>query len=695
MGPLCYDRSVRALLAAVLSALSAVCAPGTRAALAATPLPAWEARLAAERGPAERARLERGIAQVAALWRPEDGDQAAFESFVRANFAADQETLDALFDRYERVLEAVDGHMDGITVELRRRSDLDLGPTLPVDDILAGYDPSAHLNDDWFKNKAAFVVLLNFPVTTLQERLTDGRRWTRRQWAQARLAERFSKRVPSEVSLGIARASERGEDYIARYNVWMHHVLASGGRRLFPAKMRLLSHWNLRDEIKAEYGEGAAALPKQRLIEQVMERIVTQTIPAAVIDNPGVDWDPVANTVTPCPAAEIDGPVRADAKADASREPDTRYAMLWGNYEANKKADPYSPSEPTLMARSFDEDREIPEDRARAMFVRILTSPEVAATAALIGARLGRPLEPFDLWYEGFTPRGAYTEAQLDAIVRKRYPTAEAYKDDIPRLLRALGFAPATADMVASHIVVEPARGSGHAWQPQMRSESARLRTRVEKDGMNYKGYNIAVHEMGHNVEQVFSLYGIDHTLLRGVPDSAFTEALAFIFQRRDLQLLGLAKPTPESEASQALDDFWNAYEISGVALVDMAAWHWMYEHPQATPAQLREAVVAASKDVWNRYYAPIFGRKDVALLGIYSHLVDYDLYLPNYALGFMIASQVDERMRQAGAVGPEFERMAKFGSLAPDLWMINATGKPVGPEALLSAAARALKTVK
>jgi len=30
----------------------------------------------------------------------------------------------------------------------------------------------------------------------------------------------------------------------------------------------------------------------------------------------------------------------------------------------------------------------------------------------------------------------------------------------------------------------------------EMRSEKAHLRTRVEKTGMNYKGYNIAIHEM-------------------------------------------------------------------------------------------------------------------------------------------------------------------------------------------------------
>ena len=51
--------------------------------------------------------------------------------------------------------------------------------------------------------------------------------------------------------------------------------------------------------------------------------------------------------------------------------------------------------------------------------------------------------------------------------------------------------------------------------------------------------------------------------------------------------------------------------------------------------------------------------------------------------------------MRQAGGIDPEFERIAKMGRVTPDLWMIHATGKPVGPEALLAAAQQALVTVR
>ena len=63
----------------------------------------------------------------------------------------------------------------------------------------------------------------------------------------------------------------------------------------------------------------------------------------------------------------------------------------------------------------------------------------------------------------------------------------------------------------------------------ERRGDKAHLRTRVEPSGMMYKGYNIAIHELGHNVEQVCSLYQVDSTLLRGVPNTAFTEALAFV----------------------------------------------------------------------------------------------------------------------------------------------------------------------
>jgi hypothetical protein len=347
-----------------------------------------------------------------------------------------------------------------------------------------------------------------------------------------------------------------------------------------------------------------------------------------------------------------------------------------------------------LIERRFNEDREIPEERVRAMFNAVLSSPFLAETAALISRRLGRPLEPFDIWYNGFRPRPAFSQEELDKIVRERYPTPAAYEADMPNLLEKLGFPRDRAEYLAGNIVVEPARGSGHAWGAQMRSAKTRLRTRVGAEGMDYKGFNIAVHEMGHNVEQTLSLNDIDYTLLEGVPNTAFTEALAFVFQAKDLDLLGIAEPDPKRDAMAALDTYWGACEIAAVALVDMAVWHWMYDHPDATPAQLKKATIGIAKDVWNDYYADVFGEKDVVLLGIYSHMIHSFLYLPDYPMGYMIALQVEQQMEKAGSIGPEFERCAVIGSVTPDMWMEEATGAPVGPEALLAATKEALGVV-
>ncbi len=665
--------------------------------------PAWlkesmtklETELAAKYGEGVRARLQRGLKQVASFWRAEDGDAKLFEEFVRTNFAGDQKTLDTMFARFQHNLEMVDGHMAEIGREFRQQSDLDLGEILPFDEVFAGYDSSAHVTDDFFQNKLAFVVLLNFPLTTLEQRLTEGENWSRRQWAEARLAQRFSKRIPAEVNLALAQASSEADRYIAEYNIWMHHVMDEKGARLFPAKMRLLSHWNLRDQIKADYSDAQQGLAKQRVMQQVMERIVTQTIPEVVVNNPGVDWNPFTNEVRPAAVKDSDEAQTGDGKPVTNApEPNTRYAKLLLTFQASRKVDPYSPTAPTLIARRFDENREIPEARVKQMFEQVLSSPLVPEVAKVIEKRLGRPLEPFDIWYNGFRPRGAYSEAQLDEAVAKRYPTADAYKKGIPDLLTQLGFTKERAEYLANNIVVDPARGSGHALGASMRQAKAHLRTRVGKNGMDYKGFNIAVHEMGHNVEQTFSLNDIDYYTLNGVPNTAFTEALAFVLQGHDLELLGLAKEDAKSRAFKTLDDFWGAYEIAGVALVDMAVWHWMYDHPNATPAELKEATLTIAKDIWNKYYAPVFKKRDVVLLGIYSHMIDSFLYLPDYPIGHMIAFQIEEQMEKAGHIGPEFERMAKVGSLVPDLWMKKATGAPVGPDALLTATGKALKEV-
>jgi len=55
----------------------------------------------------------------------------------------------------------------------------------------------------------------------------------------------------------VTRVGTQADLYIAQYNVWMHHLLDEKGERLFPKGLRLITHWNLRDELKADYADRA------------------------------------------------------------------------------------------------------------------------------------------------------------------------------------------------------------------------------------------------------------------------------------------------------------------------------------------------------------------------------------------------------------------------------------------------------
>jgi len=73
------------------------------------------------------------------------------------------------------------------------------------------------------------------------------------------------------------------------------------------------------------------------------------------------------------------------------------------------------------------------------------------------------------------------------------------------------------------------------------------------------------------------------------------------------------------------------------MALLDMAVWHWMYDHPKATPAELKAATLRLAKETWNRYYAPVFKQRDVTLPAVYSHMIRDILYLPDYPIGHLM----------------------------------------------------------
>ena len=221
-----------------------------------------------------------------------------------------------------------------------------------------------------------------------------------------------------------------------------------------------------------------------------------------------------------------------------------------------------------------------------------------------------------------------------------------------------------------------------------MKGQQSHLRTRIPAQGMDYKGFNIAVHELGHNVEQTISLYDVDYYMLNGVPNTAFTEALAFMFQKKDLEILGVKGATGESgdkKKMDILDKVWTLYEISGVSMLDIAVWKWMYANPNADAAQLRDATIALAKEVWNKYYASVFGQQNETILAIYSHMIGYPLYLSAYAFGQIVEFQLQSYIEDKN-FAEEVDRIFTLGRLTPNAWMQEATGTPLNTDALMEA---------
>ena len=621
-----------------------------------------------------------GVQQAWALWTEQDGSRAEFEQLVEDYYCQTDSERQALFESLSSIFENVFQSADMLTVELLRPTQLTNAADPQASDwIMSGYSPLAHFSDDMFANKMAFITIMNFPHYSLEQKNALGHAWSRQEWAYARMGDVFTTRVPADVNARMAQVLANAENYIADYNIYMGNLRTEDGRQLWENDKVLLSHWNLRDELKALYPsrnleERGRNREKQEMIYQVMQRIVNQTIPQKAINGSDYIWQPYATS--------SDTP-----------EPYTRYQKILDIAHAYFAEDPYCPSMNTGIVRNFEGGVEIPAAELDSLFRALVGSKQVQQVASIIKERLERDLRPYDIWYDGFKARATLNEDDLSAQTRKLYPEAMAFAADMPRLLTQLGFYSEDARQIAHHIVVEPARGSGHAWPCMGRKEDARLRTRIPAGGMDYKGYNIAVHEFGHCVEQVLDMYFIDYYMLSGVPNTAYTEASAFLWQHRDLQLLpgaqignGIANP------DEVLDQFWSMYEIMGVSLVDMTMWKWIYSHPKATAKELCEATQQIAKDIWNQYYEPILGEHDCILLAIYSHMVNAPMYLPNYPLGHIVQYQLEEHLAECKdqrEFAQEYMRIYRLGRLTPKEWMIQAVGEAPSIEPILRAVDR------
>ena len=549
-----------------------------------------------------------------------------------------------------------------------------------VDSILATFDPAPDLSEQWFEQKLAFVAILNFQRVKLDEMLANGGEYSNAEWASARIANSFGPRIPKEVNDLARELHHRASEFVSHFHVPVGTMVDADGKRWFEADRKLLAHWLIREEMKAGYND-PNGLAKQRALAWVMSRHIDGTIPTAVMNGETTeDWDPQANTIGGKDPGELNGLIR--------------YERWMDNVTIARALDPHYPEHPTAIDRKFNLEREIPELEVEQLLEELLEHPVRRDLAAVLASQLGRPLEAHDIYFDDlFESRPA---EELNATVKAHFADEHEFQAKLPEVLRGLGYSEEDAEFLGTRVRVEIARGSGHAMRPQLPEYGAWLRTNRLKDELGWDGFDTAMHELGHNLEQLCSTYFAPRPSLRGVPNTACTEAFAFLYQSLAKRVLGIEDPELAQRAyhEETIASILMACQIAGPSLVELKTWRWIYESDgEVTAEGIRNAHLAAGEEVWNRFFAEDFGEDPYHILCAYQHQVGYPLYLCDYAIGRTIGHQIRSYM-QGKDLATETKRITSIGSLTPDQWMRQAVGSPLSVQPLVEDAAKAITAI-
>ena len=171
-----------------------------------------------------------------------------------------------------------------------------------------------------------------------------------------------------------------------------------------------------------------------------------------------------------------------------------RYERFLEIVQAMKALDAYYPELPTHIARRFEGGQGIPEVQVEALFTKLLTSPAFAKTAKLIEKRLEERSNPS---ISGTT--GSRASSCLKSFWTRWWRRSSQHRSlsEPHRRFFLPSASPRSRPLLSPEDRSRPGPwirtclGSRHAFR------KSHLRTRVPAGGMNYKGFNIAMHELG------------------------------------------------------------------------------------------------------------------------------------------------------------------------------------------------------
>jgi hypothetical protein len=489
---------------------------------------------------------------------------------------------------------------------------------------------------------------------------------TREAWASRRLSKLGRTAVPADLRAEASKREAEIDVFSSGFNLHLDKIEYTDSSVSFPKDTVRISHWGLRDYMTGLNGQ-ENALPRQRAIRDLMRRVVDGEIPKEAIGNPKVRWRQRDGTI------HEGGLVRP-----ATPMGSLRWEQFKKAYDVRRRIDPHT-FYGNIIDEKFKVDREIPEEKVVKILEDILSAPALEKIARVVELKLGRPIEPHDIYFKRF--QAGPKKAPLSFDIRKRYPDAKALTAAIPGILVRLGFSRPRAKWIGERIRVDNSRAAGHAWEPGTSFDVSLLRVRINKGGVDEESFSIFMHELGHCTEQVLSSYKMDFKSLWGVPNTAYTEAFAFTFQdKADFVLGRKMKVDPDLTMVQRL---WETFEICGPSLVEIRFFHWLYAHPEATAAEMNAEIRRIGDEIWAKYHARIFGTEGYGLLSVYSHILWCWFYLADYSMGYVIAYQV-RKFLSTRKFAPEMERMCSLGGIYPESWMKAAVGQSVSAAPLL-----------
>ena len=114
-------------------------------------------------------------------------------------------------------------------------------------------------------------------------------------------------------------------------------------------------------------------------------------------------------------------------------ESPARYQKMLNNFKAQQRIDIYTGT--TYIDRKFNDDMEIALKDVEALFDQFLTAPELKEVGKIISKRLGRKLEAYDIWYDGFKARSNLDENKLNEQTRALIPDAATMEKQLPDIL--------------------------------------------------------------------------------------------------------------------------------------------------------------------------------------------------------------------------------------------------------------------